>query len=674
MKNSRILIGYCLLACLLIAGGANAQITATVTTYATTCGTSNGSAVVTASGGGRYTYAWSAGTPVAPNNDTVYGLAAGSYTVTVTSGANTTTTGFTITASTVPVVSIAAASDSFCLRSSDVLTASCNVAGGSYAWSGTCIPGGTSTANPVTAQALSAGATYTVTVGWTDGTCTATATKTISTYPFAIQSPLITMPTCGKNNGTITCATIGNSQGVFIKNGALVQPRGSTTYTTADAGTYTFIAYDLVHGCSDTITGIVLTDNSVYPVITSIQINSETCFGKKKGAAYVTLSNCTGGCSYSWSLNPADVTDSAVGLAAGVDTFHVSLGGCRLDTAIIIPGPTARLIDSLRIHRDNCHKGNGSAIVVTHGGTQPYSYSWNINGLTTDSISSLLGDTNLVAAIADASGCVDTVRGRLTSTPSPHAQLSKPDTICASENTGSIIAVPTGQGPFTYLWSHGGQTTQTAVSLPAGAVTVTVTDAVGCDTVVTGYIPYFFPNINLQAIPRNFTPGQTVELVTSTSVRVRSVSWSPYLPYSTDNLIAYDTPSVNKTYTVTVTYGNACTLTDTVSVYLFIDTSQLYRDKFQMPNTFTPNNDGINDNFYVVGHTYTDVSSFHIWIFDRWGNKMFESTDIGFEWDGTNTYAGNEPLSTGVFSYVVEFTAATDGKKRTIGGNISLVK
>ena len=51
-----------------------------------------------------------------------------------------------------------------------------------------------------------------------------------------------------------------------------------------------------------------------------------------------------------------------------------------------------------------------------------------------------------------------------------------------------------------------------------------------------------------------------------------------------------------------------------------------------MLDTFTPNSDGTNDIFIPVGK---NIATMHLWVFDRWGNLMFESDDPTMGWDGT---------------------------------------
>jgi len=71
-----------------------------------------------------------------------------------------------------------------------------------------------------------------------------------------------------------------------------------------------------------------------------------------------------------------------------------------------------------------------------------------------------------------------------------------------------------------------------------------------------------------------------------------------------------------------------------------------------IPNAFSPNKDGINDYFKILG---TEITGCHIKIFSRWGEKIFESSSPGFAWDGT---FNNETMPVGVYTYFAEIKEA----------------
>lgn len=119
------------------------------------------------------------------------------------------------------------------------------------------------------------------------------------------------------------------------------------------------------------------------------------------------------------------------------------------------------------------------------------------------------------------------------------------------------------------------------------------------------------------------------------------------------------------TYTVTmfVTKG---TCLDTVRKVVTVDIPS----ELQIPNIFSPNNDGVNDIFFVKATNLTKIS---ITIFDRWGHKVYglDSSTGNIEWDGKNL--SGKDAAEGVFNYIIT-AKGTDGKDYNTSGNITLVR
>lgn len=87
---------------------------------------------------------------------------------------------------------------------------------------------------------------------------------------------------------------------------------------------------------------------------------------------------------------------------------------------------------------------------------------------------------------------------------------------------------------------------------------------------------------------------------------------------------------------------------------------------FYIPNTFTPNGDGLNDTFGIAGEA---LNEFRMQIFNRWGQLVFESGNPNERWDGT--FRGDK-VSEGVYVYKVTASGAA-GKKVTKEGNLNVV-
>jgi gliding motility-associated-like protein len=86
-----------------------------------------------------------------------------------------------------------------------------------------------------------------------------------------------------------------------------------------------------------------------------------------------------------------------------------------------------------------------------------------------------------------------------------------------------------------------------------------------------------------------------------------------------------------------------------------------------LPNAFSPNNDGNNDILFVRGQNITELN---FKIYDRWGQRVFETNDMNVGWDGTY---GGEKLENAVFVYFLTLTYI-DGKTEMKKGNISLIR
>jgi gliding motility-associated-like protein len=107
-------------------------------------------------------------------------------------------------------------------------------------------------------------------------------------------------------------------------------------------------------------------------------------------------------------------------------------------------------------------------------------------------------------------------------------------------------------------------------------------------------------------------------------------------------------PNNTTTYTVIVTDSYGCKEFDTLTISVLdviCDEPYIF-----IPNAFSPNKDNNNDVLYVRGKLLTDI---HLAIFDRWGEKVFETNDIKKGWDGT--FKG-KPCEPGIYVYYLEAT------------------
>jgi gliding motility-associated-like protein len=190
---------------------------------------------------------------------------------------------------------------------------------------------------------------------------------------------------------------------------------------------------------------------------------------------------------------------------------------------------------------------------------------------------------------------------------------------------------------------------------------VLVTNALGCkDTLKATLTVHDKPVI--EALPADTTIkyGSSVVLHAFGGT---FYSWSPtsslndsYLP----SPIA--TPKDPTTYVVTGANEFGCMSTDTSIVN--ID----YRDGTMIPNAFSPNGDGLNDVFKIQNIHFRKLLAFQV--FDRWGNKIFETTDPNVGWDGN--YKG-KPVTMDVYYYYIKL-GYEDETVETFKGDVTLLR
>jgi len=124
-------------------------------------------------------------------------------------------------------------------------------------------------------------------------------------------------------------------------------------------------------------------------------------------------------------------------------------------------------------------------------------------------------------------------------------------------------------------------------------------------------------------------------------------------------------PSQTTTYTLIGINGPGCA--DTAYVTVIVE-EEIIEGELFTPNIFSPNGDGSNEIFYVRS---TGFSEFLLIIYDRWGEKVYESTDNKEGWDGT---FNGKPMSPGVFVYYVIARYNQDNTEVTKEGNITLIR
>lgn len=149
-------------------------------------------------------------------------------------------------------------------------------------------------------------------------------------------------------------------------------------------------------------------------------------------------------------------------------------------------------------------------------------------------------------------------------------------------------------------------------------------------------------------------------------------SWVPAYGLScTDCPFPTASPDTTTTYIVTITDIYGCVEQDTIIVKVIL---------LEVPDAFTPDGDGINDVLYVynllgrgVDVTGDALESLDFKIFNRWGEVIFETTDINIGWDGKHMKTGRY-MEVGVYVWLLTATTADGEDIGPMSGNVSLIR
>lgn len=635
------------------------------------CGLNNGSiSGITAIGTGL-TYAW------APSGETTLdatGLSAGTHTLSITDGAGCATTAgpYTVSAAPSPVLDASGVTitDETCNGNDGSITG-ITVSGGTgtltYDWSGA--------SSPSADLSNATGGAYSLTVTDGNGCTDGAGPFTIVASPgpaIDVSSILITDELCYANDGSITGITVTGGAAPYTYDWS-----GITTITSdlaaAPSGTYNLTVTD-ANGCS-TSAGPFTINSTPSPWIdlSGASISNETCYENDGSITGVFVTDGLPPYTYSWNGNTSPGAD-ITGVVGGDYTLVVTdANGCSTTSGpltIDVVDPVDFDISGIQINKANCGASDGSISGITATtGTSVVYYAWSPSGATTADVTGLSPGTHTLL-ITDGEGCSATAGPFVVGGgPSPIADASTvviTNESCA-ENDGSItgVSVTSGTAPLTYRWNGVISPTADLLNATGGTYSFTVTDANGCtDTAGPFTITSpTIPSVHITTPDQIIYEGDAVNINTVFSPPGSTLIWTPADDLDCSNCpdpIA--TPSESTMYVVTVVSADGCTREDSI----YIEVEEVC-GKIQLPTVFSPNGDGLNDQFCVIGNC---VFSMQFQVFNRWGEKMFETNDITECWDGT--FRG-EFVNTGV--YIFKLTGVrTDGSKFQESGNVNLIR
>ncbi len=446
-------------------------------------------------------------------------------------------------------------------------------------------------------------------------------------------------------NITYTWSTGANSSNITVS------PSVTTTYSVSGITSA---------GCTNSaaITVTVLPSASI-----TINGSNTICPGSS------VIQTASGVSNYTWSTG---ATTNTVSLNPTTSTIYTVTGnngtGCSSTATILI---NVISVSGLSVNNATACFG-GQAVISVQGNTAGFTYNWFPGSSNSSSIIVTPTTTSNYTLVATHTACnlsvtlISTVTINAIASAITGFNYSSP--ICDNAGTVSPLVVNgfnTG-GVFTSAGLNIDINTGVIDLSSSASGTYVVTyffAATGCTTAASSSAnivilpsPNLIVNNNI-----NILPGANATLSVSGGP---SYTWSPADHLSCvncDNPVA--SPPDNIQYCVS-SQLNGCV--STKCIYINV-TCEIGYDH-SVPNAFTPNNDGHNDTFCLQG--WTDcITDFTVMIFDRWGEKVFQSNDPSFCWDGI--YKG-QLMNAGVFVYVIKATKIKEQINKK--GNITLIR
>lgn len=627
---------------------------ATTSMTPATCGQPTGSVSVTPNGGfAPYTYSWNL--PGNPTTQSVSNVAPGTYTVTINSSPNPTTgqivnpTTANVTVTNVNAAYNATSTPASCANGNNgTATANFNLTGVSgltatYLWND---PAGQTTQ---TATGLLPGP-YQCTVTLSNG-CTGNASVVVgaNTVNYSGTSTLISCPS--GSNGTAT-ANMNPVVGTLSYTWNDPASQVTQTATGLSAGIYSCTINSSI-GCTGTVN---VTVSEIPGMIATITNQTDvTCNSENDGMIDIAVSQGTAGYTYSWD-NSLSTSDIANDLYVGTHTVTVTdANGCIKTVTSTIAEPSQLSIMTLTAPTQICPEDDIQLDVTGTGGSSAYTFTWKAAGVVIGTGPSITVDpliTNTQYCVTLSEACGSPVHDSCTVITFPVSIVpgvtpnKTEDCIPGffeftntSSNSGEIA---TTYFEFTdgntYLEQGADSTSNTFVNPNLYTCTMTITSIYGCvytDTFVNivDVKPLPIADFTFSSNPATFFET-TIQLQDRSSSDVVDWAWtspgsSPSYSQSENPVFTFPEGEVgNYPVTLIVTTEHGCLDTTTIIMHIVQDII------FFAPNTFTPDGDEKNQSWgiFVEG---IDIYNFDLYIFNRWGELIWESHDPKAKWDGT---------------------------------------
>lgn len=542
--------------------------------------------------------------------------------------------------------------------SNNFITFSYSPAGGTFTGTGVTFNSGNYWFSPATASV------GIHTVYYDNNTCRDSVKMIV--YPSIVSVPDVTLcsthPTLMIVNPPLPFGTTWSGSGIITPSLGVFNPS-----VVPSGVTYTF-TFTNRGGCG---TGNVKIHVYQFQPATFGNLNNVYCFTNQN--VLFTTSPLNGSLTAASTITNNTFNPSIVGAGTHSLTYEYGVGACLTSTTIAVT-VHPQLTTSTSISAPTICLGESSKLNVLAAGGLPtvmqYTYAWT-SSLTNQPNQNVVPNGTIVYTVITTDGCSDPVTDTFRVNVHPKyypAFVSTPKQCYGVIGTTTINIIPNGS--YSYTWNTQPVQTSSVLTGESGKnYIVRIKNTVsGCIRDTSVMIPgygaikaLFSPNPNLSCIPFEdnlvtFLDLSNGALSGTWSFNGATQSYTPgvAVPYLFNN------PGTYNVRLDVVNDGN-CPSSYELSICV-LESTEIF-----LPDIFSPNKDGSNDVLYLRGN---GVKEMKFQLYDRWGNKVFESVDVNFGWDGTYKGKDSEP---GVYAYYIDVTLFND-KKITKKGDITLVR
>lgn len=621
-----------------------------------TCDQSGQATLVIEGGNTPYNIAWSNGII----DETSVNLASGDHTVSIVDVTGCFTEAMVTITPYIPMAATVSTVDNTC-ETPPVGSASVTVTGGNgtynYLWNDA------QAQTTATANQLIAG-TYTVVIT-DESNCSITQTAIVnSPSGILIDSIVGTSVSCaGGTDGQATAfITGGNMPLDYLWENS----QTTATATNLSTGSYALVVRD-ADGC-EAMSSVTITEPT--PVSLVAPPVSILC---PEDSANLVLTVMGGTPDYSYRWSTGATSKDLNNLNAG--QYEVTVTDGNNCVATLISDVLAATDFSLSLNKTNIQCENtadGQILAMVEGGVSPYVYEWS-TGATTTSIDGLSAGTYRLS-VTDANGCIISAIDSLNSPNNIEITTELIQPICPGDNGSMMVTANGGTGALTIILDGINYGSDNQINnLSPATYNLVVRDANNCEQSVSDLVitaPTAI-GIDLQAM---------ISVDLGDSLLLQPEITGGTMPYDyfweaeqSEAITCLDCPNPTiyplntGSFNLDIMDANGCPANANILV-------QVNKErKIYAPNAFSPNFDGINDQFMIFGKNIRSIKQLNI--FDRWGNRIYNQQNISANdefngWDGTFQSIDMAP-ATFVWFAQIEFL---DGVIELYQGEVNLIR